>query len=184
MLIPRAMNDRATAVDRLIKAVVSQFAKPRGMVGSAVGFILAKRRSNVQRGRWTIQLGQHTELFARQSGGLCHVYSVQLCSCFGRSAAGLCTSSGSALSRCRKSYLSVSGRVQQALGFVLERECNRVGPYRYRPLAYSAGACRKSLREASASARLLSGLRHTPSRQRRTRREQVTASTLDELASN
>jgi ubiquinone/menaquinone biosynthesis C-methylase UbiE len=56
MLVPSAMNDRATAVDRLIKAVVSQFAQPRGIVGSIVGLILAKRSSNVQRGRWTVEL--------------------------------------------------------------------------------------------------------------------------------
>lgn len=54
--MPRAMNDRMKAVDQLTKAVVSQFAKPRGILGSIVGFILANRSSNVQRGRWTVDI--------------------------------------------------------------------------------------------------------------------------------
>lgn len=50
------MNDQVTAVDRLVKVVISQFARPRGFFGSIVGFNLAHRSSNVRRSRWTVDL--------------------------------------------------------------------------------------------------------------------------------
>jgi ubiquinone/menaquinone biosynthesis C-methylase UbiE len=40
----------------LVATVVSQFAKPRGLVGRVVGVILANRGSNVRRSRWTVEL--------------------------------------------------------------------------------------------------------------------------------
>lgn len=54
--MPGATKNQVKAVDQLIKAVVSQFAEPRGIFGSIVGFILAHRSSNVRRGRWTVDL--------------------------------------------------------------------------------------------------------------------------------
>lgn len=38
------------------KAVVSQFARPRGVLGHIAGWILATRGSNVLRNRWTVDL--------------------------------------------------------------------------------------------------------------------------------
>jgi trans-aconitate methyltransferase len=43
-------------------AIVSQFARPTGIFGRLVGFVLANRSSNVWRGRWTVDL---LELSAR-----------------------------------------------------------------------------------------------------------------------
>jgi ubiquinone/menaquinone biosynthesis C-methylase UbiE len=37
-------------------AIIRQFAKPTGIFGRLVGFILANRSSNVRRGRWTVDL--------------------------------------------------------------------------------------------------------------------------------
>ena len=36
--------------------IAGHFAKPRGLFGRVVGFILANRASNVRRGRWTVDL--------------------------------------------------------------------------------------------------------------------------------
>jgi SAM-dependent methyltransferase len=36
--------------------IISQFRRPRGVLGRLAGFILARRRSNVLRNRWTVDL--------------------------------------------------------------------------------------------------------------------------------
>jgi Methyltransferase domain len=40
----------------IVAAIIGQFAKPTGIFGRLVGFILANRSSNVRRGRWTVDL--------------------------------------------------------------------------------------------------------------------------------
>ncbi len=40
----------------LVSAIVSQFARPRGLAGRVVGAILANSSSNVRRSRWTVDL--------------------------------------------------------------------------------------------------------------------------------
>jgi ubiquinone/menaquinone biosynthesis C-methylase UbiE len=39
-----------------VSKIVRQFAKPHGLFGQLVGFILAHRASNIRRGRWTVDL--------------------------------------------------------------------------------------------------------------------------------
>lgn len=40
----------------LREAIVSQFQRPRGILGRVVGWILSGRGSNLQRNRWTVRL--------------------------------------------------------------------------------------------------------------------------------
>jgi ubiquinone/menaquinone biosynthesis C-methylase UbiE len=42
--------------ETLLPNIVRQFARPQGLVGQFVGFVLAHRASNVERGRWTVDL--------------------------------------------------------------------------------------------------------------------------------
>jgi ubiquinone/menaquinone biosynthesis C-methylase UbiE len=42
--------------ETLVSKIVRQFAKPHGLAGRIVGFILAHRASNVRRGQWTVDL--------------------------------------------------------------------------------------------------------------------------------
>lgn len=40
----------------IVRSVISQFARPRGILGRMAGIILANRGSNVRRGLWTVDL--------------------------------------------------------------------------------------------------------------------------------
>jgi ubiquinone/menaquinone biosynthesis C-methylase UbiE len=42
--------------EKLAPKIVSQFTRPRGLLGGLVGFLLAHRASNVRRAQWTVQL--------------------------------------------------------------------------------------------------------------------------------
>jgi SAM-dependent methyltransferase len=48
-------SDKVAESNALVRAVISQFARPRGVLGPIVGWILANRSSNIRRGIWTIE---------------------------------------------------------------------------------------------------------------------------------
>jgi SAM-dependent methyltransferase len=49
-------SDSHMPPDTHLPGIVGQFAKPHGLLGRLIGFILANRPSNVRRGQWTVDL--------------------------------------------------------------------------------------------------------------------------------